>query len=392
MFTNIYLLPIRKKIMQNKRGEIDRRNFLRISAGACALAASVALGGCDAYDTYSEVVTGERTITDHAGRELTIPVADDLKGKIYFTSGLAQVWIFSLNPDLQGGSSAQFTDEQLEFLPEGIDQLPYMGSISENGQIDREMLLSEGIKLIFSISGVGLTESNISDAETLQNQTNIPVVLIDGSFDKIADSYRFVGEIVGEEDRAEELATYCEQKYAEVTEALKPLKEDEKISLYYAEGPDGLQTEPDSSQHALTFKIAGANNVAKVEEVPEVGMSSVDMERVMKWNPEVIVAWDEEDAGGADQYIRESEDWANIKAVKDGRVYTMPHAPFAWCDRPPGVNRLIGIQWIANLLYPQYYNIDMVEETKNFYKTMYWADITDEQAIKLLGNSYKAKE
>ena len=378
--------------MQNKNNNINRREFLRIGVGACALATSVALGGCSAYDSYSEAVTGERKITDHAGRELTIPVADDLKGKVYFTSGLAQVWIFSLNPDLQGGSSAQFTQEQLEFLPEGIDQLPYMGSISENGQIDREMLLSEGIKLIFSISGVGLTESNISDAETLQSQTNIPVVLIDGSFDKIADSYRFVGDIVGEQDRAEELASYCEKKYKEVTDALAPLKNSEKISLYYAEGPDGLQTEPESSQHALTFKVAGANNVAKVDEVPEIGMSSVDIERDMKWDPEVIVAWDEEDAGGADNLIRTSEDWENIKAVKNDRVYTMPNAPFAWCDRPPGVNRLIGIQWIANLLYPQYYNVDMVQETKDFYKTMYWADISDEQATKLLGNSYKAKD
>lgn len=377
--------------MHNKHENINRRDFLRLGAGAGLALAGAALSGCDAYDSYSEAVTGEREITDHAGRTLTIPVPDDLKGKIYFTSGLAQVWIFSLNPELQGGSSAQFTQEQLEFLPEGIDQLPYMGSISENGQIDREMLLSEGIKLIFSISGVGLTESNISDAETLQNQTNIPVVLIDGSFDKIVDSYRFVGDIVGEGKRAEELATYCETKYAEVVNALKPLKDSEKISLYYAEGPDGLQTEPESSQHALTFKIAGANNVAKVEEVPETGMSSVDMERVMKWDPEVIVAWDEEDAGGSDELIRSSEDWAHIKAVENNRVYTMPHAPFAWCDRPPGVNRLIGIQWIANLLYPQYYDVDMVEATKDFYKKMYWADISDEQAIKLLGNSYTPK-
>ena len=77
-----------------------------------------------------------------------------------------------------------------------------------------------------------------------------------------------------------------------------------------------------------------------------------------------------------------------MRAVRDGRVYTMPNAPFAWCDRPPGVNRFLGIQWVANMLYPDLYDVDMVEVTKDFYSRMYWVDITDEQARDLLGNSY----
>ena len=69
----------------------------------------------------------------------------------------------------------------------------------------------------------------------------------------------------------------------------------------------------------------------------------------------------------------------------------MPAVPFQWCDRPPGINRLIGIMWVANVLYPKYYDVDMVEQTKEFYKKMYWVDITDDQAKELLGNSYPAK-
>ncbi len=363
----------------------DRRGFLTI-VGASAAAA--ALSGCDPYSAYTETVTGKRTIVDDWGRELEIPLVKDLE-RIYFTSPLAQVWVFSLNPALQGGTGYQFTEDQLEFLPEGIDELPYMGSLSENGQIDREMLLAEDIQLIFSISGIELTEKNYSDAVTLQEQTGIPVVLVDGSFERIATAYRFVGEILGEEERAEELAQYCEDSYAAVTEAVSQVSDDEKVTLYYAEGPQGIQTEPESSQHALTFRVAGAKNVATVEEVPETGMSQVDMERIIKWDPEVIIAWDEEYGGGCDITIRKSDLWADIRAVKDGRVYTMPHCPFQWCDRPPGVNRLIGIHWVANLLYPQYYDVDMVEMTKDFYSKMYWVDITDEQARKLLGNSYE---
>lgn len=371
---------------------MDRRGFLRISALTGAAAASAALlSGCNPGEAYQQAVTGKRTITDDANRQLDIPAADKLE-RIYFTSGLAEVWVYSLNPDKLGGSAIQFTKEQLQYLGDGIDQLPYMGAIAENAQIDTEMLLEQDIQLIFSISGVGLTESNISDAEKLQEQTDIPVVLVDGSFERIADAYRFVGDIMGATDRAEELASYCEQTYKEVTEAVAKIPDKEKVTLYYAEGPDGLQTDPSNSQHALTFRVAGAKNVAHVDEVPQYGMASVNMENVLQWDPEVIIAWDQEDAGGADELIRTSKDWADIKAVRDKRVYTMPHAPFAWCDRPPGVNRLIGIQWIANLLYPGYYDVDMVEKTKDFYKKMYWVDITDDQAKDLLGNSYPAKK
>ena len=65
----------------------------------------------------------------------------------------------------------------------------------------------------------------------------------------------------------------------------------------------------------------------------------------------------------ADEIIRTDEKCSHISAVKNGRVYTMPNAPFAWCDRPPGVNRFLGVQWIANMLYPDRYEVDMVEES-----------------------------
>ena len=378
----------------NREWAIDRRGFLRaittMGAASAGLVAAGALAGCnveEGYSAYEALVTGEREVVDHAGRTVKIPTAAALE-RIYFTSGLAQIWVFSLNPDKQGGTSAQYSDDQLQFLPEGMDKLTYMGAISENAQIDVEMLRASDIQLIFSISGVALTESNVSDAESLQEQTGIPVVLVDGSFERIAESYRFVGDIMGEPERAEEVATYCEQKFAEVTAAVAKVPEDERVNIYYAEGVEGLQTDPEQSQHALTFKLAGANNVAQVA-VQSFGMSNVDMERVRAWDPEVIFAWADRH-GGADKLIRESPDWADIRAVKDGRVYTVPAAPFNWVDRPPGVNRLIGVQWVANVLYPQHYDVDMVEVTKDFYKKMYWADVTDEQARDLLGNSYRA--
>lgn len=369
---------------------LTRRQFMKLGgvAAAGAVLAGAGLTGCRS-EAGDAVIKKQRTITDHANRQVTIPTADALQ-RIYYTSPLAQIYVFSLNPGKQGGSAFQFTEEELKYLPEGTDKLQYMGSMSGGGQIDREMLMEQDIQLIFSISGVKLTASDISTADDLQDATGIPVVCVDGSFTNVAKAYRFVGDIMGEGDRASDIASYCEGVYKDVTKALKGVKQSDRVSLYYAEGPFGLSTEPNVSQHAKTFEVARARNVAASVSLSGsgYGMTSVSLESVIKWDPEVIIAWDDVIRGGADELIRTDKDWENISAVKNGRVYTMPNAPFAWCDRPPGVNRFLGVQWVANMLYPDLYDVDMVEETKKFYSKLYWTDITDDQAKSLLGNSY----
>lgn len=370
---------------------ISRRRFIQFG-GLAALTLALPAGGIAGLsgcrsEAGDAVFRGVRTITDDAGRELQVPTPGALE-RIYFTSPLAQVFVFSLAPSLMAGTAMTFTKQELAFLPEGTADLPNMGSLSGNGEIDREELVAKNVQIVFSISGVPLTPSNISDADKLQKQTGIPVVCIDGSFGKIAYAYRFLGDILGVADRAEDLAQYLEDIYDKVTKAVGGLRDDQKVSLYYAEGPLGLQTEPDVSQHALTFEVAGALNVAAVEEAQGLGMSNVSLESVIAWNPEVIVAWDDLVRGGADEIIRTKEAWSTIRAVRDGRVYTMPNVPYAWCDRPPGVNRFIGIQWVANMLYPDLFDVDMVEVMQDFYKRMYWVDITTDQALAILGTSY----
>ncbi len=373
---------------------ISRRRFLQFG-GLAALTIALPAGGIAGLsgcrsEAGDAVFRGERTVTDHAGRELTIPTPGALE-RVYFTSPLGQVFVFSLSPQLMAGTAMTFTNQELAFLPAGTADLPNMGSLSGNGEIDREELVAKDVQVVLSISGVPLTPSNISDADKLQKQTGIPVVCIDGSFDKIADAYRFLGDILGTNDRAEDLARYLEDIYARVTSAVGGLSDDQKVSLYYAEGPLGLQTEPDVSQHALTFEVAGARNVAAVEEAQGLGMSNVSLESVIAWNPEVIVAWDDVVRGGADEIIRTKQAWSTIRAVQDGRVYTMPNVPYAWCDRPPGVNRFIGIQWVANMLYPDRFDVDMVEVLQDFYQRMYWVEVSTDQALAILGNSYPAR-
>lgn len=374
--------------------------------GKLAIAASVfacmalafALVGCSTQQegavqsdgVQEEQAATEQTVTDDTGREVTLPAADQLQ-KVYYTSPNGQIFLFTLAPDLCAGTTMDFTEQELANLPEGIENLPNLGTLSGGQELNPEAIMAEGIQVIFSITTVTPDEGDAADADDLQNQTGIPVVVIDGSFDKTAHCYEVLGDILGMQDEAKEMADYCTKVASDVAAAVATIPEEDRVSIYYAEGPEGLQTEPSTSSHALVFELAGAKNVAEgIEAQGGSGKTPVSLEQVLAWNPDVIIAWDSERfEGGADDLIRTDPNWSTIKAVQDGRVYTMCQTPFSWLDRPPAVNRFIGLQWLTNLLYPEAYDIDIVETTKEFYSLFYHRDLTDDQVKELLGNSYQ---
>lgn len=363
---------------------LSRRAFVRLGAAAAVagVGTSGLLSGCSALDA---ALLGTRQLADDTGRLVELP-AEHLLRAVYYTSPLAQVFCFTLAPDLLGGSASSFSDEQLEFLPTGTSDLPYMGALTHGGHIDIDMLHIQDVQAIFSISGVDLTDINIEDSLKLEAECGIPVFLIDGSFDQIGNTYRLLGEALGRRERAEELAQFCERIYREVTEAVARVPEDERVRYYFAEGPEGILTEPDSSQYAHTFHVAGGVNVAAEAPLPvgEAEYARVTVEQVAEWDPDIVIAWDWETREGADHLIRNSSEWQAVRAVREGRLRTMPNLPFAFCDRPPGVNRFLGIQWLANLMYPDYYDIDIVQAVRDFCATCYWREITPDQARRIL--------
>ena len=378
-----------------------KRSLASVMMAVCLAMALTLLAGCSGADkaatessdnnaTQTETVDlmADRTITDDAGRGVTIPGAGALQ-KIYYTGAPSQIFCFTLAPELAAGTTMEFSDAELAYLPEGTGDLPYLGTLSGGKELNPEAIMAEGVQVIFSVTTGKPGDSDVSSADDLQNQTGIPVVVLDGTLDATPTTYRTLGVLLGKEDQAEKLASYCETAFDKVDAAVATVPGDQRVRLYYAEGSEGLQTEPKGSTHSLAFDRAGADNVAQdVEAQKGKGMSPVSLEQVLAWNPQVIIAWDDVVRGGADELIRTDANWSTIDAVKGGKVYTMPNVPFSWCDRPPSVNRILGIQWIANTLYPEAYDVDMVEVTKEFYSLFYHADVTDEQAREILGNSY----
>jgi iron complex transport system substrate-binding protein len=219
---------------------------------------------------------------------------------------------------------------------------------------------------------VGSTSATfVSLAERVQQQTGIPYALLDGRFDGIAEAYRKLGELVERRNDAEKLASYTDDTIRAATGRIASIEASARPRVYYARGPRGLTTGLGGSINVETIEML-AQNVAGGSQG---GLANVSIEQVLVWNPDVIVTIDQDFAAN----VRSDPAWTSIKAVRDGRVYLSPKMPFGWVDFPPSVNRLIGLWWLAKILYPDKFPEDIRSLTRDFYTMFYHRTPTDAQ-------------
>ena len=334
------------------------------------------LAGCGAQP---QVTTDEpelHTITDMADREVVVPKEIN---KVFCVSPVGTIFVYTLNPDLLVGWNYELRPGEMEYILPQYHSLPNLGGWYAKATCNVEELLKINPDVILSVGYLDVEQTN-----EIQQQTGIPVVMIDAdNFTNLDKAYEFAGKLLNLEDRANELSTYCRETVNDIRAKAATIPEDQKIRVYYAEGASGLETDPKGSRHVETLDIVGGLNVAEVDLKGGMGMTPVSLEQVLAWNPEVILSWNETQ-GGYYSKISTDPKWASIAAIKNEKVYAVPSGPFNWFDRPPSVNRVIGLKWLGNLLYPETYQYDMAIETKEFYEKFYHYDLTEEELSSLL--------
>ena len=82
--------------------------------------------------------------------------------------------------------------------------------------------------------------------------------------------------------------------------------------------------------------------------------------------------------------------WADIPAVKDRKIIRDPYGTFNW-DRYCA-ELALQVLWSAKALHPnKFEDVDMVAETRNFYKTYFNYDLTEDEAKLILAGDPPAK-
>ena len=178
-----------------------------------------------------------------------------------------------------------------------------------------------------------------------------------------------------------QLARYAETLLSEVQSQVAKIPPANRPSIYVARGPRGLETAVAGSIGSEVVDLVGARNVAGKETAPRT-IAEISPEQILAWQPDVILTVDRRFHAA----IRTDPVWREVKAVQAGKIHFVPDLPFSWLDNPPAPNRLIGLLWLAKLLYPASFPQDIRAEARRFYALYYQQEPSDAQLDELLAN------
>ncbi len=303
-----------------------------------------------------------RPVTDSSGRTVDVP---DRIERVFAAGGPASILLYILAPDLMTGWPRSPREEEKPFIAAPYRDLPEVGMITgRGGSANLETVLKIKPDLILDFGSV--KDTFVSLATATQEQTRIPYILVDGRFEATPQSLRLLGQALGRAERAEKLAAYIEARLKEIDTVLAQVPEDKRPRVYLARGPDGLETGVKGSINTEIIERAGGRNIMAAGD-GQKGLVRVSIEQLIVNQPDIIITWDRGFFGS----VGKDPLWQEVKAVREGRVYLSPTAPFGWIDRPPSLNRIIGLVWLAKLFYPDRFAADLRDSVRDFYALFY---------------------
>ncbi|MBR4121445.1 MAG: ABC transporter substrate-binding protein [Spirochaetales bacterium] len=345
-----------------------KKSFLIILIALCSLvlfAQSVA-------EVSSEPVSSTQIFVDDLGREVELPANIT---RIAPSGSNAQVIVFQIAPEKLVGLATKLSGDELTVYPSYTHDLPAFGTLyGKKANLNKETLILANPEVIIDVGDIkGSVQDMANDLDKVSADTGVPVIFLEANMDNYPAVFRRLGALLGEEERAQKLAKYYEDAVA----VIDSVKTDSKPTVYITSSSDGLEAILGGKSHAQCAEKAGADVVVTSSLAQSNG--NISLETLYQLEPEYIFVYSE--AGYTT--VTTSSDWATLSAVQNGKVYLVPSMPHGFIDTPVCSNRIIGLWYLASIFYPQA-GIDIVEKTREFYSLFYGADISVEQAQKIL--------
>ncbi len=316
--------------------------------------------------------SGTQVFVDDLGREVVLPA--DIT-RIAPSGSNAQVLIFQIAPEKLVGLTTKLTSDEKTVYPSFTHDLPAFGTLyGKKANLNKETLILADPEMIIDIGDIkGSVEDMVRELDDVSKDVGVPVIFIEANMDNYPDVFRRLGKLLGYEERAEDLARYYEDVVAEI----EKYSTGRKPTVYLTSSNNGLEAVIGGKSHAQCAEKAGADVVVTSKTAQSNG--SISLETLYQLDPEFIFTYTEEGY----KTVTTSGDWAGMRAVRDGNVYLVPDMPHGFIDNPVCSNRIIGLWYLAWVLYPEA-GIDIIARTREFYKLFYRADISESQARDIL--------
>lgn len=299
---------------------------------------------------------------------------------VYGTAPPVTLLLYSLDPHLLagwnfplGGKAGLGMSASPQYILPAARSLPVLGGWDpgDRPELERVLALHPRLALLWA--------PYLDNAQLRGELQRIGVPALAVNLKSLGDypaAYELLGQKLGQKQRAQVLATAFRRILQRLRKLRAAIPEAQRQTVYYAEGVDGLMTDPADSPHTEVIRAAGGADVFTATPTALKGMERVSMGQVLAWNPQVILVQDPVFY----RRIYQLPAWQGLKAVRSHRVYLVPRQPFNWMDRPPSFMQGLGALWLAHELYPLQSRIDMSKEVPAFFHTFLHVDLTAAQA------------
>ena len=265
--------------------------------------------------------------------------------------------ILNANSDFMNGNTIN-VEELMKVNPDVV-------FYSEDNAEQREILTNAG----FCAIGISANKWHYDCIETL-NQW----------FDILTEIFKYDNDINLLKSRSEMAQKMSNEKYAMISDRVKNLSDEERKRVFFIfqYNDSTLLTSGNSFFGQWWADAVGCINVA--EELTQDNSVATNLEQVYAWNPDMIFLTNFNTALPDDLYNNTvgNYDWSEVKAVKEKEVYKLPLGMYR--TYTPGIDTPITLLWFAKTAYPDLFSdIDLVSETRNYYKMIFDIDLTDDE-------------
>ena len=331
-------------------------------------------------DTSSSETDGTRTITDSAGRTVTIPKA--VKRPVCIGAGALRLYSYIGDMSILAGVEEcekgflisarpyQYSNENL------FKSLPTIGTGGPQGTADAEAILSVSPDVIFAV----YVSFEPADFDEIQKKTGVPVIALSygksEAFDSaVESSLKIMGEVLNRTDEAEKTVNYINSIKNDLSQRTKDIPESDKKSAYLGclnkFGSHGIGS---STANYSLFDAVNAVNV--LDKAGYKGyQGDIDAETLLKLDPDIVIL----DAGGLgifkDEYAKKKEVFNSLSAIKSGEVYVqMPYNAYYTNLEIAYANAY----FIGKTLFPeQFADITPAEKLNEITKTILGTECAD---------------
>ena len=319
-----------------------------------------------------------QTITDASGKTIEVPLKIEKIGDAW----QAHNEVLSMLGAGDKIVATILTEKTRPWLYKVNPQMKNAITVFEPTSVNSEELIKTKPDIVFT----PLNDKNVNKISDL----GIPTVQLNFTdFNGLKDCFKLTGNILGDEakKRAYDYVSYLDDKLNSITSITSKMPKEQKPKVLHVTSLSPITVDGSDTIINAWIDVAGGINAAG-----EVSGNNkeVSMEQILKWNPDIVILSSNtlmkvsNGKKNIDELLTD-EAWKHVNAVKNSKVYFNPDGAFYW-DRY-SAEEALQIQWAAKIINPdKFQNIDIVKETRNFYKTFLNYDLSEEETNKIIND------